>query len=1680
MKNKLLKYLTFALSIAVIFSAVPLNCNNSLMFSAVAAEEEQDSTSNPTYSGTCGDDLTWTLCAGVLTISGTGEMDYWSSKSAVPWYSYRSEINEVNIDDRVTTLGRYFCYECTALTQVDLPESLTLIDACAFSGASLTEITIPDTVETIGMSAFESTYISSFFVPASVASLDASSFDSKELAEIIVDPENNFYASKDSVLFDKNITKLIQYPFKNTRTSYIVPYSVTEISKGAFKSAQNLLSITLPEGLITIKDYAFENCTSLTEITLPGTLTKLNNSIGIFSNCFSLKKVVIEEGVTILGDYTFITCNSLEVVALPQSYSTIGQYMFYGCTTLKTVAFSNNVIRIGSNAFGNCDSLNSVYYSGSKDDWDSITIDSGNSALNSTAKTFDAKTYQLSYYSDASEQMLCSQTKYSGVTYPLTGTIPQKQIEIVLDANGGKVAESTFAYDAEFVKWNSSPDMSGTAFCSYSNFANDENTELYAQWNYQTAERLPVPYRENYVFCGWYTAGSDGKKMGELDDLSQDMTLLAQWERPKFTVSFDSNGSDEVFDDITVIYSGLYGSLPIPARNGYTFEGWHTSVNNGTLITEQTTVEITDDQVLYAVWSPNVYTVSFDPGEGECNISDKTIEFDDCYGQLPVPTRIGYTFLGWYKTQSYNELITEESIVCVPGDHYLYALWSANEYTVMFDPGEGECDITEKTVVFDTCYGELPVAKRTGYNFLGWFDSQGNHITQDALVKITQSQTFYASWDVLVVTVNFDSDDGECSFTQKDIEYGQTYSELPQAYKDKMLFVGWYTSQNDGEKINETTIMTQTQSHTLYAKFKSFTLSINELPLKTNYYLFEKLDLFGLSLLVYTEDGESILIDDGFTVSQPDMNTTGIKEVTVSFNGISCSFEIEVLDFTVTRLEISNPITKNEYFVGEYLDTEGLEIMAENENGIKVKIPTSFVDFSVEQFSSPGKKLIKVYYGGKYTTFFVTVKEKDITAIEITTLPNKTTYTVGDDFDATGMELTASYNDSSTKVITSGYTISCNMEAAGTEIVTVSYTENGITVTTDFTITVNEKQADGKPTITASYVIVQAGETVSVPFTVEQNTGFMGFAIEISYDNAVLAPVSVSAGEILSSGNLNDSIGGIVESGTLKVVFYASENISADGTLFTVEFEAIKDASSQLSKVEIKAVEADCFDENWDTVYFNTSPFEIQIISSVETVPYIAFADAFADESKRIILPLKLKNMLGVTEFKFELVCDRDVMLPNTVICSGLPDGNVELTHSGKKYYLKWSGTKIVQDEVVLNIYFEASEFASGETDVTVACIIPENIDDIGTVVSINKLLPKTTRLETDLAITRAGGTVRIPVYIKYNNGIMGFGLTVEYDDSILTPISVSRGEILTDGLMDNNISRASGSFKIVWNNTANLTKDGELLVLEFAVASNIDICVSDISFAYSQQDTYNEAWQDVELKIENTAVLIDPIYVVPQSGAVENNGYVYGLKAGLESLDGYFETVSEDIEFYAIASASRFGSGSVVGVQYNGNTVDVYKTILFGDVNGDGWYDGEDAFLVNLIAKGLLDEEDVGEAIWTAADCNHDGVIDEADVDLLSGAGLKLNDVNQTKTVAELATNADYIEYVMLIDQSAGLNVEPDTDETEQGATTPETNETVEPDEPVTEDHVDFEIIFTNIFDFIKKILSLIFSFII
>ena len=142
-------------------------------------------------------------------------------------------------------------------------------------------------------------------------------------------------------------------------------------------------------------------------------------------------------------------------------------------------------------------------------------------------------------------------------------------------------------------------------------------------------------------------------------------------------------------------------------------------------------------------------------------------------------------------------------------------------------------------------------------------------------------------------------------------------------------------------------------------------------------------------------------------------------------------------------------------------------------------------------------------------------------------------------------------------------------------------------------------------------------------------------------------------------------------------------------------------------------------------------------------------------------------------------------------------------------------------------------------------------------------------------------------------------------------------------------------------------------------------------------------------------------------------------------------------------------------------SVADTYTAVVYGDVDGDGIYDGTDAYIVSLIANGLLTKEQVGDAVWNAADCNHDGVIDSQDVGLLEKAGLLLTTIDQSKPDEELQNDAAYIEYENLIDQF----VEPSDEITVPDET---------PEEPPEEEQPSvFEQILSKIYDFIKNIIA-------
>ena len=132
-------------------------------------------------SGTCGENLTWTLdAAGTLTITGSGDMNDWYETS-VPWKDYRENICKLVLDDRITSVGRYAFYNCVNLTgELIIPDGVTSIGSYAFRDCrGLTgELIIPDGVTSIGSYAFRDCrgLTGDLIIPAGVTEIGSSAF----------------------------------------------------------------------------------------------------------------------------------------------------------------------------------------------------------------------------------------------------------------------------------------------------------------------------------------------------------------------------------------------------------------------------------------------------------------------------------------------------------------------------------------------------------------------------------------------------------------------------------------------------------------------------------------------------------------------------------------------------------------------------------------------------------------------------------------------------------------------------------------------------------------------------------------------------------------------------------------------------------------------------------------------------------------------------------------------------------------------------------------------------------------------------------------------------------------------------------------------------------------------------------------------------------------------------------------------------------------------------------------------------------------------------------------------------------------------------------------------------------------------------------------------------------------
>ena len=156
----------------------------------------------------------------------------------------------------------------------------------------------------------------------------------------------------------KNLTEIPMEAFISCENlvEITIPDTVTSIKRFAFSNCTNLSRIKTSNQIQEIEDFVFSNCNSLKTIELPETLTDIG--IGVFERCSSLAEM--PKNIPTIGTSMFSNCTNLTKVEIPENITTIGDSAFYGCSSLKDVVINDNVTSIKSMAFFGCTSLTNI------------------------------------------------------------------------------------------------------------------------------------------------------------------------------------------------------------------------------------------------------------------------------------------------------------------------------------------------------------------------------------------------------------------------------------------------------------------------------------------------------------------------------------------------------------------------------------------------------------------------------------------------------------------------------------------------------------------------------------------------------------------------------------------------------------------------------------------------------------------------------------------------------------------------------------------------------------------------------------------------------------------------------------------------------------------------------------------------------------------------------------------------------------------------------------------------------------------------------------------------------------------------------------------------------------------------------------------------------------------------
>lgn len=430
---------------------------------------------------------------------------------------------------------------------------------------------------------------------------------------------------------------------------------------------------------------------------------------GISANAFrgntAIKGVLFPKYVSAIPAEAFAGCTSLDVVS-GYGIQEIGAGAFRGCTSLGKFSMDKYITSLGENAFENVPE---------------ISINAANTAIAMAAAHSGAKRITLNL-SDSSDGFDDQTVEISNTTEQFfligNGSVYQN-LKIKSDAAETKISNMIFAGNASTPLQLSSPKVTLSRVTvrnspGYSLILNAENTELSLFGTIELSSQGSNAVISRNVTLQQADAGVVGKlrltgnylvcreltNPSLLSFVSGELKVINDEKFEQMVTScvitFDANGGELEETQKVVPYGQPYGTLPVPTLEHCAFNGWYIENENGESIRVTEDMIVTGDQTLHASWQIRTYILKFDANGGTVSESERKVYTDDPIGELPVPTRVGHSFAGWFTADGTR--VTEGTKMDVVWDIVtLTARWTPLSYTVSWNTGTGYSITVKRT-----------------------------------------------------------------------------------------------------------------------------------------------------------------------------------------------------------------------------------------------------------------------------------------------------------------------------------------------------------------------------------------------------------------------------------------------------------------------------------------------------------------------------------------------------------------------------------------------------------------------------------------------------------------------------------------------------------------------------------------------------------------------------------------------------------------------------------------------------------------------------------------------------------------------------------------------------------------------------------------------------------------------